>query len=173
MTTYHRDSVSDVIQLMRDSFGEAGEIKGFFDGDPELLGKSTMPAIAIYKHNTTTGPGPTGFDAIQFDLMVKVILDKRQDIGGAAGATTDLTERHLRELVEGRSDTTGLYNEQSVMGILRTYLTLNSNNFPMNPQLNQTVDVAYYVVPRPDQSITTEAHITVHLTEYVAVPNRV
>lgn len=159
------DSTANILQLLKDNFGGSGYFKEFYEGDPILIGQSSLPAICVHKTHGEWGLGPTQFDELTEEVTVKVILNKKDDFGGSGNS--DLTERKLRVLVEGRDDTTGNLLPESVLGVLRTKLTSVANL-----TLDQGTTVDYGVVPRPDEVITSEAHVTITIRSLQQVPGR-
>src|SRR5579875_674146 len=120
MTTqlYYRDIVERIIELLKDNFQEGYDIQGFFEGDPVEFGTSMLPAVCVMKMKGNYDLGPTQNDRIINSVLIKVVLDKRDDYG--ASFDVDLTDKRLRQMIEGRDATTGEYDPQSMLGILRT-----------------------------------------------------
>lgn len=159
----YKGTVTSIIGLLKDNFG-TGYFKAYFDGDPVLIGQSSLPAISVSKQTSAYDLGPTQFDEVTESIIIKVILNKKDDFG--ANPETDMSEKKLRTLCEGRDDNGALLAE-SVVGTLRTKFTQVSDL-----TLLQQLSVDYGVVPRPDDVITAEAHITVNVTGLQQVPNR-
>ena len=142
-----------------------GLIKSYYEGDPVLIGKSSLPAIAIAKTKGKVGVSATGTDDINDVIEIKIIFDKADDYG--ASDSVDMTERKLRLIVEDRDPVTGYFKSSSIMGILRTNYTLGGVT------LQQDADVMYFIESRPENQYTSEAHITFSTRERVYVPNRI
>ncbi|HSH31212.1 MAG TPA: hypothetical protein VK963_00930 [Candidatus Saccharimonadales bacterium] len=157
-------TVTNVIDILKNNFG-TDFFKAYFDGDPILIGKSSLPAIAVEKQASSYELGPTQFDRVTERLIIKLILNKQDDYG--ASDTANTTEKKLQTLVEGR-DNSGMLLQQSVIGALRTHFSAVSDL-----TLDQDISVEYGVVPRPEDTITAEAHITIAVQSLQQVPNRI
>jgi hypothetical protein len=156
--------IDAIISLLKQNLS-AGVIKAYYEGDPGLIGKSSLPAICVMKNGAKIKVDATGTDGIYDTITMKIILDKSDDYG--ASETVDLTERKLRTIVEDRDPITGYFVPNSIMGILRTNYTLG------NVTLEQEQQIQYFIEARPDNMFTSEAHISISTRERVYVPNRV
>jgi hypothetical protein len=170
---YYRDAVVRILELLKDNFGEAYGIAAFYEGDPVIFGTSSLPAICVMKRDASYDVSATQTDEITTSILIKLVLDKREDYGGST--TIDLTDKRLRTMIEGRDQTTAQYATESLMGILRTFYTMNYSN-PLNPILTQTEKVSYHLVDRTSMHdetlVTMEGHILVTLRERVQVNGR-
>lgn len=161
--TYYKDAVDRIRQFLKDTF--ADQFKAYFDGDPVDIPASLMPCMVVENLNSQHRSGPTGTDEMTETVLVKIVMNKQDDFGASPDA--DMTKKKLRRLVSGRDATTGQYLLNSLMGSLRTNITLG------NAMLVNNNDVQYDVDIRPNDIVTSEAYITVTLRELVVVPNRV
>jgi hypothetical protein len=162
--SYYESGTERVLRFLKDQFG-AGVFKSYFEGDPIQIGMSSLPSLVVEKIGGTVTAGPTGMDRLTEQILIKVIFNKKDDFG--ASDNVDLTEKKLRQMVEGRVDTTGYYEDKSLMGCLRANYTLGQ------AVVGQDINIGYDVNPfRPDQIITSEAHVTISMEELIVVPTR-
>lgn len=133
----------------------------FYDGDPVIVPASSLPTIAIEMSGTEVDEGPTGYDSHLDTLIIKVIVDKRVDFDKKPDEV--MAQKTLREYVKGiESD---VLKSNSILGILRKYLTLDKN------VLDQLATVEFSVVKREDV-FTEEAWITLSLESIIEVSGR-
>lgn len=159
----YKDTVARVLDLMRSNYG--GKFKAFYEGDPIDIPTAALPCVVVEKLGGSVSVGATGTDDISEQILIKLIYDKRDDIGASDSA--DMTERKLRLQIEGRDPVTGQYDSSSVLSQLRTNLTLQGD------VINSSLSIAYDVNPRPDEVITSEAHITMDIDQRIYIPTRV
>jgi len=95
-------------------------------------------------------------------LTIKVIVDKRPDFNKKPGEVA--AQKTLRDFVKGMDDDGNLL-ANSVIGVLRKYLTLDST------ALDQLASVDFSVVKRED-IVTEEAWITFAVESIVQMSNR-
>lgn len=157
----YQNIVERILDVLKANFGDY--FKAYYDGDPILIGQSSLPAIAIDMEEEKYDLGPTGFDNNGQQVVIKLIMNKKDDFG--ADDKTDQTGKKLRILAAGRS-ANGLLLPESVVGALRTDFTLAET------LLDQEISIKYGVMPRPEDVITAEAHITIVTRELQEVPNR-
>jgi hypothetical protein len=138
--------------------------KEYFDGEPVLIPESLLPCIVVHKVNGTEGFGPTGFDKSTSEIVIKVVFNKKDDLSSSGRQYT--THKKLKEIIEARDGTTKLFVEKSIMGILRKNVTL------VDTVIDQEIDLNYDVVPRPDDVITEEGHVTIRVTQLIQINNR-
>jgi hypothetical protein len=157
--------VIDAITALLKSNLSPGLIKAYYEGDPGLIGKSSLPAIAIMKNRGKTMVGPTGTDEVNDEITIKIIFDKSDDYG--LSDSVDTTERKLRLLMEDRDTVTGYFKPDTVIGILRTNYTLGQVTIEQ-----ASMDVMYYIEQRPENQFTSEAHLKIQTRERIYIPNR-
>lgn len=163
-----------VLQLLKDNFGS--EFVSYFWGDPQLIGQSSMPAIVVEESGAKTSVDNSSMDLEVKTIQIKVVYDKREDWG--ASDTVDTTFAKIRDIIDGRDPTTGMYLEKSLKGILRTSFTLTNPLQPTNavntpPAIDQTMESRYYIERRPEDTFTMEGRLTMTISELVVVPNRI
>ena len=162
---YYEDSIAHILEILKLNFGT--DIKSYYEGDPLIIGESNLPAITVTKATGSVGLGPTQYDEMTENIVVTIIMNKRDDYG--ASDNVDLTERKLRKMMEGIDPTTGLYLEQTVMGCLRTNITLQQTS------LEHSEQIKYGIVQRSakEDFWTSEAKLQITLRKYIQIPGRV
>lgn len=163
-----------ILQILKDNF-ETGTFRGFFLGDPQLIGKSSLPAIVVEESADRTTVDYTQMDTVTKTIIVKVIFDKRDDYG--ASDTVDTTFAKIRDIIDGRDPLTGQYLPKTLKSILRTGYTLSNEDQPTpgGPQpyvVDQDLSIRYYLEQRPENTYTQEGRVTMTVKELVIVPNR-
>ncbi len=158
----YEEPTARILRFMKDLFPD-GPFKAFYDGDPHLIPLVNLPAIIVEKLEDVTESGPTGTDRVTEKIIIKLVMNKRDDWGQPD--SVDLTERRIRLLVEQR-DSTGAYLPQSVKGALRTKLTMEGSVIDN--------DMVFEIgsVPRPESTLTSEGHLTISVSYLVGVANR-
>lgn len=159
----YEQPIDRVLRFLKDLYPN-GPFNAMYDGDPDLIPVSSLPAICVVKNMDTTSVGPTGMDKITEVIVIKVVLNKRDDWGG--DSNVQLTEKRIRDLVEARDLTTGQYLPQSIKGAFRTKLTME------NVLIDQTMSFELGILPRPQDLITSEGHLTLTLTYQVPIGSR-
>lgn len=151
----NKDSVQLVLELLRETFGS--EFAEYYDGDPEAIPVSNLPAIIVTQSTDNTTEGEQGEDDITDSITVKVVLNKRDDFDGDRVNPLNLTETRLRRYVARRS-AEGKYDPKSIKGALRTHLLDGV------AAVAPTIHVEYGINPRVPgdglADLTAEAHVT-------------
>lgn len=166
MANYYEDTVDTALRIMRDTFG--GYFKTYYEGDPVAVPESNLPCCIVEKVSGSYSieQAATGTDVAYSNVRIKVMLNKKDDEG--ASPDVDLTERRLRRLCEGRDASTGYYLPESIAGVFRTRITMNDKVINIGE-----LSIDYDVVLRPDEVVTSEAHIVLsNIYERVYVPVR-
>lgn len=151
-----------VLKLLRETFG--GDFKAYYDGDPDLITRSNLPAICVVQMSDTNDLGPTGVDVVNTVLQIKVILDKEQD-WKTTSDRQDLTDLKIRRIVSARDKATRVYLPNTVKGALRREHSLDG------AVLDQTMNFELNTLPRND-GVTREGWLTVSFEQYVPVERR-
>jgi hypothetical protein len=142
--------------------------RSIFFGDPFAIPVSQLPCIIVDTDQTIDKLGPTGYDRVLTTIVVKVVLNKRDDFAG--DVADSVTKRKLVDYIAARDATTKQYLPATVMGILRTSLTLD------NKLINMESETKYGIVERIVQagmeSLTAEGQVTVTTEELIQVDNR-
>ncbi len=153
-----------VLQLLKDGLGTESGIKGFFEGDPGVIGQSYYPCICVLEKGDDDSISATSTDAIKEMIEIRVIFNKKDDFG--ASDTADLTERKIYQLYKARDENTLAYLPTTIKGILRTQLTLN------NTVINVDMKSSSYDNKRPDGVFTQEKHISLMILRRIIISNR-
>ncbi len=158
------DTISTrVLRFLKDNFA-SGQFNAFYDGDPLLIGISRLPAIIVETSSANTLIGPTGFDKWQETITIKIVVNKRDEVG--AEEDTVLGYKRLKQLVGARDITTKKFIPESLMGILRTNFTLD------DVVIHQDVTIDYGIGERGDELLTSEAHIQFTAHELIEIGQR-
>jgi hypothetical protein len=139
--------------------------KAFYYGDPIDFPTSVMPCIAVELKSTKITGGPTGMDRVNQTVIIKVIYNKYDDFN-LANDTEVTGQRKLEEMAQGLDPVSSFYDNTSIVGLVRSNLTLNSY------AVGQDIDINYGVVPRPNETLTAEAQITMTIESLQLVPVR-
>jgi hypothetical protein len=91
-----------------------------------------------------------------------LVFNKKDEIGKNPEEVS--TQRTMADIIEG-VDEDGNWENNSIMGILRTYFTLGDT---IN---NQDMSIEYFVAQRGDL-IVEEAEIIINIQDFVSVTNR-
>lgn len=166
MSLYEEPSTR-IVTLLRDVYKD-GPIKAVFDGDPDIIPTSYLPAICVVQQNDTNNAGDSGSDHVTCQVQVRVVFDKRAD-WGIKRIDQDLTDTKIRQLVEARDPNTGMYLAQTIKGALRGRLELDPSSFmhrdmqfELGSQLRTTGS---------DDILTREGVLTITIEYSVDVPN--
>lgn len=159
------DTLIDTILNIIKTSERGNYFKAFYYGDPVDFPASVMPCIAVELQKTQIASGPTGMDKVTQTVIIKVIYNKFDDLN--MEEDEEVTgQRWLEEVVQGINPSTALYDDTTILGMVRTNLTLN------NYAVGQDIDINYGIVPRPNETITAEGQITMTVESLQLVPNR-
>lgn len=161
------DCVVLIRDLLRDKLGD--QFKAYWDGNPDPISKSWLPAIAVTETKMVFDVSATGTDNNDHDILIRVMYNKRDDYGAnLIEPNVDLTERKLRLLVMGRDPVTREYLPNTLLGVLRPNFTLG------NYVIGNHGSVEWGVMDKQDEAglATAEAHIMLTVTERQLVPVR-
>jgi hypothetical protein len=164
---YYSDATSRVLQLLKDTFGESKF--NWFDGVPtEDLPEGAFPCVIVHKLASTVELGATGQDKMRSQINVHFLLNEADDVNAltASGDQGNLTQKKLRQMIEGRDPATGQWKQGTALWALRTKIRLEGTTVELN------ADVQYDATPRPDLPTINEAIIQVIATELISVPLR-
>lgn len=156
------DNSERILHLLRKRFD--GEFHGFFDGDPVIVGVSQLPAFAVELMSTVSSKGPTGFDRWTDTILIKVILNKKDDMGDQ-NPQKQSTYVRLKTYVFGR-DADGKFQPNSVANLIRTNFSLD------DVLIDQQFAVEFGIAERPQQTVTAEAHVTITADYLVEIAQR-
>lgn len=151
------DSTIIIRSLLKEAFGST--FNAYYEGDPVLIPKSSLPCIIVENVVTAVDQAATSQDEIGEQLSIKVVLNKADDYGKSDDY--DSTERKLRRFIQGRDKVTRHFHHSTLLYVLRKNITLKGL------ALNSRVDISYDLQPRPNQMVTSEANISVVVTQRV------
>jgi hypothetical protein len=164
-TAYYKDGTELILDYLKNAYGK--QFHAYWEGDPGDIPSTLLPCIVVSKVRGTSNPGPTGTQDVTEEILVQVIVNKKDDFGAAAAyPRIDMTNRKLRILAEGRDEATAAYLTTSVCGILSKNITLGEN------VLQLTMATDYMLARRGNDMLTSEAHITVSLRERIIIQMR-
>jgi len=155
------DVVKKVKKLLED-YAHPELKRPFYDGDPVVIPASRLPTIAIEMSDSTIDEGPTGYDGHLDTLTIKVIVNKRPDFNKQQGEV--VAQKTLRDYVKG-VDSSGNLKLNSIVGVLRKHLTLNSS------VLDQLIKIDFSVIKR-EEILTEEAWISLTVESIVGMSSR-
>jgi len=154
------DSVSRVLDLMRDTFGEA--FKTYYDGDPEAIPLFNLPAIIVDQTGDDTIEAAFGQDDVEDRIIIKVVLNKRDDFDNDKVKQLNTTARRIRDIIGKRDPATKNYESKTVKGAVRQFVVEGVN------AIAPTMNVEYGINPRPGgegyADLTAEGHVTFPIT---------
>jgi hypothetical protein len=153
----YKDAKTRVLNLMRETLGT--NFVAYYNSDPIRIPTDCLPAVIVEKPKTRIRLGATSQDRNSYQLRIKLVFNKRDDFG--ATDKVDLTEQKLERFMEGQHPVTGKYLDATVVGALRSHLTLGGMS------INTDVDIDYDLQPRPNRQITSEARANIVVTEIV------
>lgn len=156
-------ATESVIKLIKEGFYPS-VFHAVFEGDPIEIGESLLPCVVVEKIAGEVTVAGTGMDRITEQIRIKVVLNKKDDFG--ASNTEDLTERKLRQYIEAQDADDGYYAANTLLWILRTNYTL------LGLATKQDITISYDADLRPNDVITSEAHVTIVVSRIVQVPDR-
>lgn len=156
------DVVPRIIAIMKATFNDS--FLAYYDDDPVDIPLANLPCMVVEEVADRITLDATGTDNLQTQLNIALILNKKDDYG--ASDDFNMSKRKLRRLIKARDPVTGQYMPNTVLGVLRTQITLS------NLALNMQVDVRYDLQPRPNQTVTSEARVSIIISERIPVPNR-
>lgn len=156
-------TVSEILlNLFKVAFGD--QFRLYRVGDPITPGQSMLPAIFVTETNLPIEQDATGYDELTHNIFIQVVYNKKVEMGRPTEGNT--LDTILDNIVFGRDATTGAYLDNTIVGVLRTNLTVSGL------AVNSKITIRKGVVPRPEEMITAEAHIEATITELQAVNNR-
>jgi len=160
---YYKDGVARVLELLKNTFGD-DPIKGYFNGQPNDIPESMLPAIMVSETAGRIDSGATGTDRITETILIVIAMNKKDDLG--APADIDLTEFKLRKLVKGQDPITMEYLPQTVMYAIRKHITMD------DAVLNSSISTDFDVQIRGSDTVTQEAYVEVTLERLALIPSR-
>lgn len=154
MATYE-DNVQRLLKIMQSTFGDA--FKTYYDDDPEQIPDFNLPCLVVSQLGDTTNEAAFGQDDVEEELVVKVILNKKDDFSSTVDPT-NMTQRKIRDLIGKRDPTTGKYDAKTVKGALREF------GLQGIVAIAPAMQVVYGITPRLNDTLTAEGHVTFKIT---------
>lgn len=151
----YEDNVQRLLNIMKATFGET--FKTYYDDDPEQIPDFNLPCLVVSQLGDSTDEAAFGQDDVEEELVVKVILNKKDDFSSTVDPT-NMTQRKIRDLIGKRDPDTGEYDPKTVKGALRA-LGLEGI-IAVAP----TMQVVYGITPRLNDTLTAEGHVTFKIT---------
>lgn len=166
MSSPYEDNVQRILNLMKDTFGDA--FKTYYDGDPEAIPVFNLPCIIVTQTSDETEADSWQQDEVEDQITVKIVLNKRDDFDGDKVNPLNMTERKIRNYVGGRDQDTGFYLPRTVKGAIRTMATKGIT------AIAGTMNVEYGINPRIAgeglADLTAEGHVTFSISYPVDIP---
>jgi hypothetical protein len=123
-TLYAKDSVTRLIELFQAQFGDY--FNSYWEDMPLTPPNSNeYPALMVQKMEGTAVIGPTSTDDVTESILITILKATVDAVGSSNVRTT--TQRELQLLVEGQDPVTLDYKTDSVLYVLRHFLTLTNN----------------------------------------------
>lgn len=157
----NQQPVDKLVEFLRVEFGT--QFKAYYNGDPDVIPDFNLPCVSVVKNSDQIGNGPTGLQRVTEELVVKIIYNKADD-WTATTDEVDLTEKTIRDVVEGRDLETDNYLPQTVKQALLNRFTVSGL------ELNQAMTFELGVIPRSEDLVTQEGHLTLTVTYLVQNP---
>lgn len=161
--TQWKDISERILERLEENLKGNGFI-GFFDGDPIAIPQSMLPSIVVETTSASTLPAPTGYDKWQENLVIKVVMNKKDDFQG--DLTTNETYKKIKKIIQGRASSTGEFHPESIMGALRKNFTLE------NVLVHQEVNVDIGLAERTAELTTAEGHIAFVVHQLIPIGQR-
>lgn len=162
---YFEDGVDRILRLMKDTFGP--QFKQYYNGEIINPPASLLPCIMVTETKSDINTDATGFDVIQEEIIIIVVLNLNDYTGGSS--ETVLADYALRKLVQAQDPTTKQYIAESVLGAIRTHFTMDSDTLYNSCQIDFTPSQRGTAA---DVINTQEAYITITMQRLVPVPSR-
>lgn len=162
MATQFESISQRIIRTLKETFGST--FHEYYDGDPYAIPDSMLPAIIVEQQSARITAGATGLDRNTETVVIKVVLDKRDDFNKDENINNAYQQQ--RDFIFARDPSTKEWLSKSIMGQIRTNFTLD------DVVVGQSVDVQYFIQQRPEETYTDEAHVTIEATELVPVSGR-
>ena len=159
----HEDIASRILRHLKDNFSKY-QFRGFYDGDPLLIPRSSLPAVVVETSQSNNLIGPTGHDKWQENIIIKLVVDKTDEMG--ANSDVVISYKRLKQMVFARDKTTKEFLPNSLMAILRKNFTLD------DVVIQQNVTVDYGLAERGDELLTAEVHISFTAQQIVEIGQR-
>ena len=155
-------TIKEIISLLEENVHEDLK-RPFYYGDPLLIPESMLPTIAVDIMSGESPLGPTGHDEQLETLQIKVLVDKRQDMGQKSNEV--VATQQLIKFVEEVDSSTGRYKTNTILGVLRKNISLGKTS------IGNDMSWEYGVVER-ESILTAECWITINVGKIIGVQSR-
>ena len=145
-----------IINILKNLY-KSGPFKAIYDGDPDVIPVSKLPALCVVLQNDRNSSGASGFDDVDSTIQIRVIFNKQAD-WGPDNHKVDLTDRKIRRIVEERDGTTGKYLDSSIKGALREHFDLGGD-----ATLQTEMEFNLGTGVRPNDVVTREGVLTINV----------
>ncbi|HVB24125.1 MAG TPA: hypothetical protein VNG51_19460 [Ktedonobacteraceae bacterium] len=113
--------MTHLIELFQAQFGDY--FNSYWEDMPLIPPtKEEYPALMVQKLEGTAVIGPTSTDEVTESILITIFKNTSDAVGSGNVKTT--TQRELQLLVEGQDPVTLDYKPDTILYVLRTYLTL-------------------------------------------------
>ena len=102
-----------------------GVFKSFYQGDPIMIPKSSMPALVISKSRTRTGVMTNVEDEHEIALILTVVTDLRDEISDDKQMVPGIAQ--LYDIIEGRADDTYKLKTNTILHTLRSNTVVDAD----------------------------------------------
>lgn len=166
----NNDTATTILALLKTALG-TGTVKQYFDGDPMAIPQSYLPAIIVAQMSSQVVQGATGMDDMTEVFEIRVVVSMMDTMGKSQ--KEESSHKIVKALVGGL-DATGLYQANSVIGVLRTHFVLNSTDGIRiyDQQINTTFDLLTAGRVQKPGVLTEEAHIRFTTKKKILVNTR-
>ena len=138
------------IELLKTALEEKikGVVNSIYVGDPYILPDSVMPCLIINPVNSETSVFDNARDLHEHSITISLVIDARQYFN----ATPDKMVGTVFLMDTMAGETSGIINANSIIGILRNNLNLDTNRF-----IDNISSVDYTTRKRTEDLSTLEA----------------
>lgn len=154
------DSVTLVYELLKDAFGAT--FTTYYNGDPEAIPSFNLPALIIDQTGDDTIGGAFQEDDVTDHVVVKVVLDKRDDFDGDLVKPLNTTAKKIRDYIGKIDPKTGTYANGTVKYVIRHALfkgvTILANDMKVD------YGIATRVAGEGLADLTAEGHVAFDIT---------
>jgi len=134
-------------------------VKFFYIGDPYLIPESAMPCIIIEPVGTETDVADNTRDVHHQNITITYLIDARDYFNKQPEEMVGFSA--LMEMMENENSD-GSIDSNSMLGILRENLTLDTNRY-----ISNITNIDYTVRKREEQLITLETTISLVVDHYI------
>jgi hypothetical protein len=163
------DAVELVLKRLRDTFGDF--FREYYDGDPVRLDVTKLPCVIGENVSTVIQAGASTTDRMADSVRIKIVMNKKTDLGAPDGVEVEHTQKTLRRIINGRDGATGQYFSNTVASAFRVNISLGS----LSVASEMTIQYGQDIRPTVDDStdvLTAEAWVVVNFTQIIPVPVR-